>query len=142
MTSDHDQVIEATRRFYDAIEQMVSGKGLAAMEDAWHHIDEVTSGHPSGGWAHGWDEVWATWQVFAGFGAPDRGGSSISELRASVFGDAAYATCMFRASKAHGGDSIKCTNVLVRIDGKWKIVHHHADPSRALAEALTKLVGG
>jgi hypothetical protein len=142
MTSDHDQVVGATRRFYDAIEQMVSGKGLATMEDAWHHVDEVSSGHPSGGWAYGWDEVWATWQVFAGFGAPDRGGSSISDLHASVFGDVAVTTCMFKASQAHGGASMKCTNVLVRLDGKWKIVHHHPDHSPAVGEALTKLVGG
>ena len=142
MTSDHDQVIAATRRFYDAIEQMVSGRGLAAMRDAWHQVDEVTSGHPSGGWARGWDEVWATWEVFAGFGAADRGGSKISDLHASVFGDAAYTTCIFHASKAFGGDSILCTNVLARLDGTWKIVHHHPDQSPAMGAALAKLVGG
>jgi ketosteroid isomerase-like protein len=139
MTSDEEEVIAATRRFYDAIEAMVGGRGLDAMNDAWHHTSRVTGGHPSGEWAEGWDEIWATWQVFAAFGRADRAGSKIRSLRAYVYGDVAYTTCIFIASPAYGGGSIACTNVLHRADGVWKIVHHHADKSPEMGAALEKI---
>jgi ketosteroid isomerase-like protein len=139
MTHDEEEVIAATRRFYDAIEDMVSGRGLESMRAAWHHTDRVTGGHPSGEWAEGWEEVWATWNVFAAFGRADRGGSKIRSLRVYVYGDVAYATCIFIASPTFGGDSLACTNVLHRADGVWKIVHHHADKSPKMGAALEKI---
>lgn len=142
MTNDEKLVIEAAENFYEAIERMVRGEGLDAMRDAWHHTARVTSGHPSGDWAEGWDEVWATWEVFAGFGRPDRGGSKIRGLAAHVYGDVAYTTCTFVASPAFGGESLSCTNVLHRADGVWKIVHHHADKGPKMGAALEKIALG
>jgi ketosteroid isomerase-like protein len=139
MTDDEAAVQAATIRFYDAIEQMVSGKGLDAMRDAWHHNSRVTSGHPSGDWARGWEEVWATWEVFAAFGRADRGGTSIRSLSTHVYGDVAYTTCVFVASAAFGGDSLACTNVLQRVDGVWKVIHHHADKSPKMGAALERI---
>src|SRR5579863_6706143 len=80
MASTEDEVREAAERFYAAIEAMVSGKGLEPMREAWHHTGRVTSGHPSGDWAQGWEEIWAMWEVFASFGHPSRGGSHIRDL--------------------------------------------------------------
>ena len=142
MNSEEQEVINATKRFYDAIEQMVSGKGLDAMRDAWHHTVRVTGGHPSGNWAQGWDEVWATWEVFSGFGREDRGGSQISDLKAHVYGELAYTTCLFHASPGFGGEILACTNVLHRMDGRWKVVHHHADKSPAMGAALERIASG
>ena len=34
----------------------------APMEDVWHHTDRVTTAHPLGDWAYGWEQVWASWQ--------------------------------------------------------------------------------
>lgn len=139
MTNDEEQVIVAAKRFYDAIEDMVSGKGLEAMSAAWHHSARATGGHPSGEWSEGWDEIWATWEVFSSFGRADRAGSSIRSLKAYVYGDVAYTTCIFTASPAFGGDSLACTNVLHKSDGVWKIVHHHADKSPKMGAALEKI---
>ena len=139
MTSDESEVRDATARFYAAIEAMVSGKGLAPMQDAWHHTPSVTSGHPRGDWAHGWDEVFATWKVFAGFGKEGRGGSRIQDLTVHVYGDFAYTTCTFVASPAFGGDHLSCTNVLQKLNGEWKIIHHHADKSARMGAALEKI---
>jgi ketosteroid isomerase-like protein len=139
MTQDEIEVEAAARRFYQAIEQMVSGQGLDAMRDAWHQTDRVTSGHPSGEWSRGWDEVWATWEVFSSFGRADRGGTQIKSLQAHVYGDTAYTTCVFIASPSFGGDEMQCTNVLHRVDGVWKIVHHHADKSPRMGAALEKI---
>lgn len=143
MTTDVKQDVEAaTRRFYDAIEDMIAGRGIQAMEAVWHHSDSVTGKHPSGEWAQGWDEVWATWQLFSSFGRPENGGSQLLSVSAHVHGDVAHATSIFRASPSWGGEQMMCTNVLCRIDGEWKIVHHHADPSPAMGVALEKMLAG
>lgn len=139
MIKDEQAVREAAVRFYDAIEAMVSGKGLELMREVWHHTPRVTSGHPSGDWARGWDEVWATWEVFASFGHPSRGGSTIRDLQVYVYGDVAYTTCAFTTSPIFGGEHLACTNVLNRVDGAWKIIHHHADKAPKMAAYLEKV---
>jgi ketosteroid isomerase-like protein len=139
MTSDESEVRAAAVRFYAAIEAMCRGEGLDPMDEAWEHAAGVTSGHPSGGWAQGWDEVFTTWKVFAAFGREDRGGSQIRDLEVHVCGNLAYTTCTFVASPAFGGGALACTNVLHKENGAWKIIHHHADKSPTMATALEKL---
>ena len=139
MTNDDEAVRKAAMGFYDAIEHMVRGGGLGPMKDAWHHTARVTSGHPSGDWAEGWEEVLATWEVFASFGREHRGGSKVRSLTVHTYGDVAYTTCLFVASPAFGGDTLACTNVLQRVDGVWKVIHHHADKSPSMGAALEKI---
>jgi hypothetical protein len=140
MISDEDAVRAATVRFYEAIDAMTDGKGLELMREAWHHTPRVTSGHPSGDWAQGWDEVFATWEVFAMFGRKGRGGATIRDLHVYIYGgDLAYTTCTFTVPPTFGGEKLSCTNVLARVDGVWKIVHHHADKAPAMGAALEKL---
>lgn len=141
MTSE-EEVCAAAKRFYDGIEHLVSGRGLGLVEECWDHSGRVTSGHPSGEWSQGWDEVRATWEVFAGFGRHDRGGSQIRSLKAHVYGDVAYTTCLFIASPGFGGETLACTNVFVKTSGAWKVVHHHADRSPAMGAALEKIAQG
>jgi ketosteroid isomerase-like protein len=134
------QVVEATKRFYAAIEKMVSGEGLEEMERAWHHSEKATIRHPIDNWSVGWDQIWATWQFTATFGRADRAGSTVLEIKPYVFGDVAYATVVFVASPAWGGEKMMCTNVLLKKDGEWKIIHHHADPSPGMQVALEKML--
>ena len=139
---DNNSIVEALQFFNEAIDDMISGAGLSKMSEAWHHTPDVTGKHPSGGWAHGWDEVWATWQLLASFGRPEHAGSRLvpGSVNAHVYGDVAYATSMVQASPAWGGERMMCTNVLRRIDGRWKLLHHHADPSAKMAEALERML--
>jgi len=139
MTPEEEKVLAATKRFYDAIEQMISGKGMVAMHAAWHHTPRVTSGHPTGAWASGWDEVSATWEVFGTFGKPENAGSSIRDLRVYLYGDVAYTTGVFVASPSFGSAQLNVTNVLHRADGEWKIIHHHADKAPTMERALEKM---
>jgi len=134
------EVEAALRRFYDAIETMVVGGGPEAMAAAWHHTDRVTSRHPIDEWSVGWDAIWATWQFTASFGRAERGGSKLLSHKTYVYGDVAYATVAFQASPAWGGEKIVCTNVLAKLEGAWKIVHHHADPSPAMAAAMERML--
>jgi ketosteroid isomerase-like protein len=133
-----DEVRAAVNRFYEAIDAMVSGKGLDAMREAWHHTDRVTTVHPVHDIAQGWDEVWATWEAFAPLGRADRGGSSVSNLRVQVYGDIAYTTCTFNVSPAFGGEHLSCTNVVLKKDGVWKIIHHHADKAPKMGAMAEK----
>jgi ketosteroid isomerase-like protein len=140
MATDREEVEAAARRFYDAIEEMISGRGLDGMRGAWHHTDRVTSKHPSGEWSRGWDEVWATWEIFSSFGRQDRGGSKLLSMGAHVYGDVAYTTSVFQAAPKWGGEKLMCTNVLQRINGQWKVIHHHADPGPAMQAALEQML--
>jgi hypothetical protein len=133
-----EEVLAATKRFYAALEALFSGGGLQPMVDAWHHTDDVSSAHPMGDWAHGWDEVLATWKVFEHVGRPELSGTKIDKLRGRVVGDLAYVTSVFTSAPAVGSIELCCTNVLRFSDGAWKVVHHHADKSAQLAKNLEK----
>lgn len=138
-TKDEQEVLAAARFLFEAIEKMASGQGLEAMGKAWHQKERVTSKHPSGDWAEGWDELYATWDAFAAIGRPDTAGSKIRDLKAYVYGDMAYTTCIFTASPAFGGESMACTDIFRRVDGAWKAIHHHADASPAMGAAAERI---
>lgn len=140
--SVEDDVRAATVRFYDAIDQMVTGKGLEAMTAAWHHDDFVTAAHPTGDWARGWEPILATWEAFSLLGGPQHAGSQILDLVVRVNGDLAYTTGTFVTAPSFGAERFNVTNVLERIRGEWKIVHHHADKSPGLAAAIAKILEG
>ena len=140
MHAEVEKIRTATEFFYQAIEAMSSGEGLEKMCAAWHQTPRATTSHPAGDWSIGWAEINTSWEVFATFGAPDRGGSSISNLQVHNYGgDLAYTTCVFQASPAFSGDKVNCTNVLHRVDGVWKIIHHHPDRSPEITAAFEKL---
>lgn len=140
MASEEEAVRAAAMRFYNAIEDMVSGRGLDAMSEAWHHIDETSTGHPIDNWATGWESVWATWQAVAPFGRADRAGGKVLNMQVFVLGDCAYTISTFQAAPKWGGGTMACTNVLRKIDGAWKVVHHHADKSPEMAKALEAML--
>jgi ketosteroid isomerase-like protein len=140
MTSEENEVLAATLRFYRAIEDIVDGRGVGAMKEAWHHGPRVTSSHPTGEWANGWDEVSATWDVFASFGKKGNGGTQIRDIKVYLFGDVAYTTSVFIASPTWGGAKLNCTNVLQRIDGVWKVIHHHPDRAPSMEASMEKMV--
>jgi ketosteroid isomerase-like protein len=133
------EVEAALRNFYLAIDDLVTGKGLARMEEVWEHSDRVTGKHPIGDWCVGWDEVNATWQVTSSFGRPEHVGARLISTRILVYGELAYATSVFQAAEAWGGERLLCTNILHKTGGSWKMVHHHADPSPKLVEALERM---
>jgi ketosteroid isomerase-like protein len=137
MGSAENDAAQAIHKFYAALEQALRGNP-EPMQDAWHHVDYVTTVHPFGHWARGWSEVWATWQeiaavfgIYKGHANRTDAISGISELKIGVLGDAGYGASVFQ-SKLELADgplilNVNCTNVVHRIDGVWKVVHHHPD---------------
>ncbi len=138
MATEEEAVLEVTQKFYDALEDMLQGKGAAPMSETWHHDDYVTTVHPFGHWARGWKEVFATWQEVAAIfslykGHADRDDriGNIYDPRVSVLGDVAYTIGVFKShlylSFGEATLKVNCTNILHKRDGVWKIVHHHPD---------------
>jgi ketosteroid isomerase-like protein len=140
MCKDEQAVSDAVRFFYLAIEDMVDGRGLEKMEQAWHQNERVTTKHPMSDWAVGWEEVLTTWQIANTFGKPGRGGSKLLDLKVHLYGDVAYTTCVFHSSPEWGNEKLMCTNVLHKVDGMWKLVHHHADNSPGMMAALERMI--
>jgi len=137
--SEEEKVRAATQRFYDALELMITGHGTKAMRDAWHHTALVSGAHPTGDWAYGWDEVLATWEAFATIGNPQHAGTRVRDIHVHLYGDVAYTTSVFTAAPSFGGAKMNCTNVLHRVDGVWKVVHHHADRTPSIDHKLDQL---
>jgi ketosteroid isomerase-like protein len=133
------QVEAALRKFYRAIDDLVTGKGLSRMQEVWEHTDRVTGKHPLGEWAVGWDEVLTTWEVASSFGKPEHTGAQLLSCKIFLYGDIAYATSVFQSAPAWGGDRLLCTNVLHKSGDVWRIVHHHADTSPNLVKALERM---
>lgn len=140
MATEEEEVRAAAMKLYDAIEDMVSGRGLDRMNEAWHHIDATSTGHPIDNWAVGWDSVRTTWEAVSVFGREDRGGGRVLDMQVFVCGDTAYTISTFKAAPKWGGATLACTNVLRKIDGQWKVVHHHADKSPEMAAALEAMI--
>lgn len=139
MTDDEQEVENVIKRFIQAIDDLLSGRGMDAMEAVWHHDDFVTSGHPGGDWAHGWDQVKTFWGVLGSLGGSGRGGIEIRRIHVRASGDMAYVASVTKTPASFGGDVITTTNVLERRDGEWKLVHHHADRSSKVVSAQEKL---
>jgi hypothetical protein len=137
-----EEVCAAAMRFYDGIDEMVSGRGIDKIKEAWEHSDRVTGGHPNGEWSQGWAEIAVGFELFSALGRADRGGVKVRSMKAHVYGDVAYTTCLFTASPAFGGETLACTNVLRRVEGVWKIIHHHADKSPLMGAAAEKFARG
>jgi ketosteroid isomerase-like protein len=134
-TEDATKVLYA---FYDALDDLLQAKGLEKMENIWHHADYVATVHPFGGWARGWDEVWATWQEGAAVFALYRGHAGrnepiggIHDVKVSVQGDVGICTSIYR-SKLYMSDGVldlkvNCTDLVERASSVWKVIHHHTD---------------
>ncbi len=135
-----DDARGATLRFYDAIEDIIAGRGLDAMKAIWHHGDDVTTAHPTGDWARGWEQILASWEAFALLGAPENAGSKLTDLVVRVRGDMAYATGIFHVAPKFGGDRFNVTDILVNFGGAWKLVHHHADRSPSISAAIDDMI--
>jgi ketosteroid isomerase-like protein len=138
MAAAEEEVETVIYRFYSALDDLLQAKGTQAMSDIWHHADYVSTSHPFGHWARGWAEVWATWEegaaVFACYkghvGRTDTIGG-IHDLRVSMMGEAAFGTSVYK-SRLYMSDGpldlrVNCTNIVHRVGGAWKLVHHHAE---------------
>ncbi|MDA0365226.1 MAG: nuclear transport factor 2 family protein [Chloroflexi bacterium] len=118
MSTDEDDVLAANRAFYEAF----NAKDLPAMDALWARSASVACVHPGWNVLAGREPVMASWTAILGNAAQPRVQSGAESVY--LFGDLAYVICRELVS----GSPLAATNVFVREDAAWRIVHHHSSP--------------
>ncbi len=121
-----DAVKIANQRFYRAMENA----DPQAMADVWLHADWVKCVHPGWDLIVGWENVQESWeQIFSG-----NSGMRIApaEVEITHEGDFALVSCyevlaIFLPDRpAPVSARTTATNLFQRVEGEWKMIHHHA----------------
>ncbi len=138
--SAEDDVREASRKFYDALNRMANGKPRS-FDDIWSQNPNVTTMHPIAGRQIGWEAVRNSFEQFAQIAS--RGTVVLKEQIIRVSGDMAYELGVEQGSVTLAGERAdfdhRVTTIYRRDAGGWKIVHHHSDVDPRLVGALDRL---
>ena len=122
-------VAAANLAFYRALEARdlaVHVHGLApgcdsssCVHPGWHRLD-------------GWEEIERSWENIFANSRP--WSVSCEDVRIAVAGDLAWVTCVevivpFGGDEGSDAARMQATNLFGRVDGEWRLLHHHASPS-------------
>jgi ketosteroid isomerase-like protein len=127
MTAEAETSIEeANTRFYRALE---SGD-LDRMEEVWAHEDWVRCVHPGWDLLTGWQRVRESWLMIFEGGQKMR--ASPSDVWVHSTGELGVVTCtenitVFNEASFDSAQAT-ATNLFIRRQGRWLMVHHHASP--------------
>jgi ketosteroid isomerase-like protein len=126
LKTDEEEVLTANRAFYLALHSL----DIETMARVWLHADWVKCLHPGWELLVGWDEVQGSWeQIFA---STEQMMVSVSRSLVHVVGDVAWVSCREDVTSAARNDIssalIEATNIFVRREGRWLLVHHHTTP--------------
>ena len=114
-------VLFVNEAFYAAFRD----RDFETMEDLWARRAPVACIHP------GWqalderEEIIESWQAI--LGNPDSPRIQCHNAAAFVLGESAFVICY----EALGESVLVATNVFVREDESWRLVHHQAGPCNA-----------
>jgi ketosteroid isomerase-like protein len=121
MPTDVSEVLATNQAFYDAF-----SRGDAEAVDAlWATLSPIACIHP--GWEplHGRDQVMASFRAILRSPHPPK--IRCQRPAATVLGEVAFVIC----AEAIDDSALVATNVFVREEGGWKLVHHQAGPVSA-----------
>ena len=116
--TDADAVLAANRAFYDAF----NARDMAAMADLWARRTEVTCVHPHRAILVGRDAVLRSWRAILGH--PDQPKIVFAAEPPRLVGD----LCVVTGREVVAAVPIAATNIFVREDGEWRMIHHHGSP--------------
>jgi uncharacterized protein (TIGR02246 family) len=120
--ADEAAVLEANEAFYAAFNH----KDPEAMDAVWAQRDDVVCVHPGWNVLRGREPVVESWRGILTNPAQTRivvGGAIVTLL-----GDVAVVICR----ELVGGSPLAATNVFVREDGGWRLLHHQSGPVAAV----------
>lgn len=135
-----DGVRSATMLFYDAYNSALHGD-FDPLSAVWSHSPDVSNLSAGGGRANGWNEVSADFKnvmrLYPG------GRIAPQDIIVVADGDMGYSVCTETGQlRSADGPMIKfsqrATNVFRLEDGKWKMIHHHADSGSTGSQAPTR----
>jgi uncharacterized protein (TIGR02246 family) len=118
---------ERTADFYRALEEL----DLEAMDRIWLHESWIRCIHPGWDVLVGWEAIRRSWeQVFAHTNwiriAP-------TDVDVQVIGDVAIVACSENITAPKDEDVgvavAQATNLFLRTNGAWRLIHHHASPA-------------
>jgi ketosteroid isomerase-like protein len=127
-----DDVDELIEQFHLAQGEVVKGNP-EPVKELFSHREDVTLANPLSPPAHGWEQVTSTMERAA---SQFRDGEyvAIENLEKHVTPELAYVVRVERARAKVGGSedtvsiALRVTMIFRPEDGKWKVVHRHADP--------------
>lgn len=126
LETDEREVLAANQAFYEALQSL----DLAKMEAAWWHEDWVRCLHPGWELILGWEEVRESWATI--FRSTVRMRVAISRSVVHVLGETAWVSCIENVTSTFEGGFttalVEATNIFVRRNGEWRLVHHHTTP--------------
>ncbi len=123
--SDHGRVRDLNAAFYASHE----AQDFDAMAALWSHGNDVVCIHPGWPILRGWDAVGESWRrIFAG---PAENQFIVTNEQLNIGQGVAWMTLDENLMSASGTGTIAATNVFLKIQGEWKVVHHHGSPVAA-----------
>lgn len=129
------EVLASNEAFYDAF----NARDIEAMDRLWAERAPVVCLHPGSAALHGRSQVIRSWHsILASETAPN---VSIDGARVVMLGETAMVLCYERVTDPDSGTGavLAATNVFVREEGIWRLVHHHASAiGRIVADAKSE----
>lgn len=124
--NEEEKVLAANQRFYAALEAM----DLEGMDAVWLHEEWVACLHPGWELLLGWEIIRDSWQRI--FENTRRMKVAVSEVTVWVEGGSAWVNCVEQVTSSYEtGFStawVQATNLFVKREPGWRLVHHHASP--------------
>lgn len=127
MNGEERMEIEAANTaFYRALE---SGS-LEMMDEIWEHGERVRCVHPGWEMIAGWSRVRESWTKIFENGQKMR--VSPTDVWVRIVGDLAFVTCTENITvfdeTSFDSAQAAATNLFVRAQDRWLMIHHHASP--------------
>jgi hypothetical protein len=119
-TSSEDvaAVLRANEAFYAAF----VARDMGAMEGVWSARAEITCIHPGWNVLAGREAVLESWEAI--LANPEQPRIVAGGAQAQMLEEVAVVICR----ELVGGAPLAATNVFVREDGRWRLVHHQSGP--------------
>lgn len=139
-----DGVHAISDAFYGLLNEMMVGTPVAErIAPLWLDTEGVTAMHPIGGRDTGLEVLKG---AFDGVASLATGGDiRIDDQAIAVFGDTAIETGVERGRAVLAGEEFtleyRVTNVYLRTEDGWRMVHHHTDLSPPIIDLLARLEG-
>lgn len=130
MAADEEAAIAANAAFYKAF----AAADFAAMDSLWARRAPVACIHPGWGLLAGRREVLESWRRIFDNVPPD---IICHHPRAFLLGSTAYVVCLEIMPQG----VLIATNIFVREDGEWRMVHHQAGPTAERPNIVTSPSG-
>jgi hypothetical protein len=118
MSDDNRALLAANEAFYRAF----SGRDAEAMAGLWARTAPVACIHPGWDVLTDHDTVVASWRRL--LANPASPAVRCRDARAFILGTAGFVVC----HEVLPEGVLVATNVFIREDGAWKVVHHQAGP--------------